>query len=336
MGLSSIKVTPGSGPDVVTYTDAINAYHPTGLMEFLVGTTPTIVSAGNPLPVTITGTPSVSVSGSVAVTGTFWQATQPVSASSLPLPTGAATEATLGTLSGKITACDTAHVAITSALPSGANTIGAVTISGTPSISGTVTANAGTGTFAVSGTITANAGSGTMAVSAASLPLPSGAATAAKQPALGTAGTASSDVLTIQGIASMTPVTVSVSGTPNVAVPAATSGGASGYKYLAAASSNQDSQVVKASAGQIYGISLYNTTASSARYVKFYDKSTSPTSADTPIAVHYVPAGGGVAKGFPVGLAFSSGISFRITGGIADNDATAVTANDVIVNLTYK
>ena len=94
MGLSSIKVTPGSGPDVVTYTDAINAYHPTGLMEFLVGTTPTIVSAGNPLPVTITGTPSVSVSGSVAVTGTFWQATQPVSASSLPLPTGAATEAT--------------------------------------------------------------------------------------------------------------------------------------------------------------------------------------------------------------------------------------------------
>ena len=35
----------------------------------------------------------VGVSGSVAVTGTFWQATQPVSASALPLPTGAATEA---------------------------------------------------------------------------------------------------------------------------------------------------------------------------------------------------------------------------------------------------
>lgn len=36
--------------------------------------------------------------------------------------------------------------------------------------------------------------------------LPSGAATAAKQPALGTAGTASSDVISIQGIASMTKI----------------------------------------------------------------------------------------------------------------------------------
>ena len=33
--------------------------------------------------------------GSVAVTGTFWQATQPVSAAALPLPSGAATETTL-------------------------------------------------------------------------------------------------------------------------------------------------------------------------------------------------------------------------------------------------
>ena len=40
----------------------------------------------------VKGTPAVSVSGSVAVTGTFWQATQPVSAASLPLPTNAAQE----------------------------------------------------------------------------------------------------------------------------------------------------------------------------------------------------------------------------------------------------
>jgi hypothetical protein len=48
----------------------------------------------------------------------------------------------------------------------------------------------------------------TQPVSAASLPLPSGAATAAKQPALGTAGSASADVLSVQGIASMTPLFV--------------------------------------------------------------------------------------------------------------------------------
>ena len=57
-------------------------------------------------------------------------------------------------------------------------------------------------------------GSGvTQPISAASLPLPTGAATAAKQPALGTAGTASADVLTVQGIASMTALKVDASGT---------------------------------------------------------------------------------------------------------------------------
>jgi hypothetical protein len=52
----------------------------------------------------------------------------------------------------------------------------------------------------------------TVPVSAASLPLPAGASTAAKQPALGTAGTASTDVLTVQGIASMTALKVDGSG----------------------------------------------------------------------------------------------------------------------------
>lgn len=68
----------------------------------------------------------------------------------------------------------------------------------------------------------------TQPISAASLPLPTGAATAAKQPALGTAGTASADVITVQGIASMTPIAVSgtfwqatqpVSGTVTVSNP---------------------------------------------------------------------------------------------------------------------
>src|SRR5580704_12430847 len=39
----------------------------------------TTVSAANPLPVSIGATVTVSVSGTVGVTGTFWQATQPVS-----------------------------------------------------------------------------------------------------------------------------------------------------------------------------------------------------------------------------------------------------------------
>ncbi len=60
------------------------------------------------------------------------------------------------------------------------------------------------GTVAVTGTFW----QATQPVSAASLPLPTGAATAAKQPALGTAGTPSADVLSVQGIASMTALKV--------------------------------------------------------------------------------------------------------------------------------
>lgn len=77
----------------------------------------------------------------------------------------------------------------------------------------TMPTTAVTGTFfqatqPVSGTVTANAGTGTLAVSAASLPLPTGAATSVKQPALGTAGAASADVITVQGVASMTKLLV--------------------------------------------------------------------------------------------------------------------------------
>jgi hypothetical protein len=76
------------------------------------------------------------------------------------------------------------------------------------SVAGTVSVDGSGVTQPVSGTVTANAGSGTFAVSAAALPLPSGASVASKQPALGTAGTASTDVLSVQGIASMTPLVV--------------------------------------------------------------------------------------------------------------------------------
>lgn len=51
----------------------------------------------------------------------------------------------------------------------------------------------------------------TQPISAASLPLPAGAATSAKQPALGTAGSPSVDVISVQGVGSGTPIPVSSS-----------------------------------------------------------------------------------------------------------------------------
>ena len=109
---------------------------------------------------------TVAVSGSVVVTGTFWQATQPISAASLPLPTGAATAANQSTANGLLTSIDTAlggTLAVT-------GDFYPVTqpVSGTVSISGAVGV---TGTF----------WQATQPISAASLPLPAGAATSAKQ-----------------------------------------------------------------------------------------------------------------------------------------------------------
>ena len=97
------------------------------------------------------------VSGTVAVSGTFWQTTQPVSLATAP---------------------------------------------STPV----------TGTF----------WQATQPVSAASLPLPAGAATAAKQPALGTSGTASADVITVQGAAGMVKLLVTPDNEPNFDVALST------------------------------------------------------------------------------------------------------------------
>lgn len=71
------------------------------------------------------------------------------------------------------------------------------------------TGNIATSTASIDGKITA---CNTGAVVVASSALPTGASTAAKQPALGTAGTASTDVITVQGIAAMTPLLVNGSG----------------------------------------------------------------------------------------------------------------------------
>ncbi|MGY2052405.1 hypothetical protein [Methylobacterium sp. JK268] len=86
-------------------------------------------------------------------------------------------------------------VGLTGALPAGSNTIGSVNVLG-----GNTTALKTDGSATV------------QPITATALPLPSGAAIAAKQPAIGTAGAPSTDVLTVQGAASMTALKVDGSG----------------------------------------------------------------------------------------------------------------------------
>lgn len=124
----------------------------------------------------------------------------------------------------------------------------------------------------------------------------------------------------------------SASGTAQTAslVPA-TSGGLSVKRDLDA---GVIGIVAKASAGQIYGYFISNNAAT-ARFVKIYNKATAPTQADTPILTLQIPASSAANVSHPNGVAFSTGISYRASTGVADNDTGATTTNDVILNLYY-
>lgn len=114
-------------------------------------------------------------------------------------------------------------------------------------------------------------------------------------------------------------------------------------KYISAGSANQDSQVIKDSQGVLGMISVYNV-ATSARFLKLYDKATAPTAADTPVQTYAIPAAAAssaAGTNVPIppgpnaahaGLGFEHGISFRITTGIADDDDGAAGADEVVVN----
>jgi hypothetical protein len=123
-----------------------------------------------------TKTPAL-VAGRVPVDGSG--VTQPISAAALPLPAGAATEATLASLNGKVVAVDTGAVVVSSsALPSGAATEASLA---------SVDAKLGSlGQKAMAGSapVVIASDQSTIPVSVASVPLPTGAATEATLSAL--------------------------------------------------------------------------------------------------------------------------------------------------------
>jgi hypothetical protein len=153
---------------------------------------------------------------SIGVTGTFWQATQPVSAASLPLPAGAATAANQPTAAaqGSTTSGQTGHLmqgAVTAAAPS-YTTAQTSPISLTPA-----------------GAVRTDASATTQPISAASLPLPAGAATAAGVAAINTTlGTPMQATGGTVGLAAGTNAIGSIIGrtTMATATPAVTSNGA--------------------------------------------------------------------------------------------------------------
>lgn len=99
-------------------------------------------------------------------------------------------------------------------------------------------------------------------------------------------------------------------------------------------------EVVKASPGQIYAITVTNF-ATSVRYVKF-SNATSGTAGTTPV-VYTLPVPGNATDDTTLvqnfggmGIEFSTGITVGCTTGLADNDTGAPGANDVAITVFYK
>lgn len=113
-----------------------------------------------------------------------------------------------------------------------------------------------------------------------------------------------------------------------------TSGGYSISRKISAATTNATS--AKASAGQVFGWSIWNTNASE-RFFKLYNKASAPTvGTDTPVITVGLIADASVHIEFATGIEFDTGIGFALTTGVADADTGAVAANEIVVNLFYK
>jgi len=106
------------------------------------------------------------------------------------------------------------------------------------------------------------------------------------------------------------------------------------YHKLAAAGTN--GALVKTGVTSVGSINIINAAAS-ARYVKLYNKATAPVvGTDVPVKTFMVPASATISPELgAAGLRFSLGLGVAITGGLVDTDTTAVTANDVCLDLTY-
>lgn len=114
-----------------------------------------------------------------------------------------------------------------------------------------------------------------------------------------------------------------------------TSGGITPFTLTAANSTN--CQNVKASAGTLYHIGVYNNSATLA-WVSFYNTAGSPTGGTGIVYQTMIPAnstsGAGAVEDFATGMAFGTGIGICVTTGVAGTGAVA--ASSYVVGLGYK
>ncbi len=112
-------------------------------------------------------------------------------------------------------------------------------------------------------------------------------------------------------------------------------------RFVSAATTNATS--VKGSAAELAALTFFNTNTTSVRWLKLYNKATSPTvGTDTPVMTLPIPpaanssGAAGMHLAWPDGLAFATGLAFAVTGAAGDADTTAISANEVYGVVAYK
>jgi hypothetical protein len=104
-------------------------------------------------------------------------------------------------------------------------------------------------------------------------------------------------------------------------------GNASRRLTTCAATTNLTSAV--AAPCDLYQIICTNTSAS-VKFLKLYNKASAPVLAsDVPVLTIALPATAITNIPMPMGLYFSAGLAFAMTGADGDTDATAMTAGDL-------
>jgi hypothetical protein len=261
---------------------------------------------------------------SVAVTGTFWQATQPVSAASLPLPTGAATAAAQLPDGHNVT-IDNASGASAVNIQDGGNTI---TVDGTVAVTNGTLSVVGNGAAATAQRVTlANDSTGVIAtvgaVTAITNALPAGTNAIGKLAANSGVDIGDVDVTSIAAGSNLI---------GNVGIGVRTSGGATAKNSTSSDGSTaltNSAQQIKDTAGQLYGWYIYNPN-STAAFVQFYNTDDASVTVGTtePLIMFTIPPGAAANQSVPMGITFGTGLSWAATSTAGGNGAltTAIDA----------
>lgn len=124
-----------------------------------------------------------------------------------------------------------------------------------------------------------------------------------------------------------------------VAPVSRSTGGASTYRHISVGAT-EDAHTICTAACSLYTITATNVNAA-VRYLKCFNNVLASTTPGTSVpnidlAIPGATTGGGINISFPVGAAFSTGLTCWLVTGAAESDVAEVAANELKVLYTFK